>query len=125
MDFKDIYELTVRCTAKECEEDLAVHKVIDIDDEYVVYFAEKKVSKDKLMEPVAIKMEDEEFIYRVTFLAKKLQSFGLEKPLLRFTNMEQRRCMKLLKKSGAESCILTTIASGLLVARRWRNGKGR
>lgn len=123
MEFKNIYELTVRCTAKECEEDLAVHKISDIGDEYV-YFAEKKVSKDKIMEPVAIKMEDEEFIV-LLFLAKKLQSFGLEKSLLRFTNIEQRRCMKLLKKSGAESCILTTIASGLLVARRWRNGEGR
>lgn len=70
MEFKNIYELTVRCTAKECEEDLAVHKVTDIDDEFV-YFAGKKVLRNMLMEPEAIKREDEEFIYRVIFFGKE------------------------------------------------------
>lgn len=70
MEQKCIYELTVRCTAKSCEEDLAVSPVTNIDDEYI-YFSNKKISRDHLMEPEPIKLEDEEIIYRVTFFIKE------------------------------------------------------
>ena len=70
MEQKCIYELTVRCTAKSCEEDLAVYAVTDIDDEYI-YFDGKKIFKEMLMEPVPIKLGDGEIIYRVTFFIKE------------------------------------------------------
>ena len=70
MEFKCIYELTVKCTAKKCEEDLAVYAVTDIDDEYI-YFDGKKIFKEMLMEPVPIKLGDGEIIYRVTFFIKE------------------------------------------------------
>lgn len=54
MEHKVLYELTVRCTAHECQEDLAVYKIVDIDEESI-YTTEKKYLRSNLMEVEEIK----------------------------------------------------------------------
>lgn len=70
MEFKLLYELTVRCTEYNCEEELAYHKIIELDDEYV-YTSDKKYSRSSLMEVEELKMEKDEMILRVYFLIKE------------------------------------------------------
>ncbi|SDA57947.1 hypothetical protein SAMN02910275_01363 [Butyrivibrio sp. INlla18] len=72
MDYKILYELTVRCTAHECSEDLTAYKIIDIDEE-AVYTTDKKYIRSQLMEVDEIKIDKdgEEIILRVPFLKKE------------------------------------------------------
>lgn len=72
MEYKVLYELTVRCTAHECQEDLVVYKIVDIDEE-AIYTTEKKYLRSNLMEVEEIKIdkENEDFILRVPFLIKE------------------------------------------------------
>jgi hypothetical protein len=103
MDYKCIYELTVRCTAKECEEDLAVHSVTDIDEEFV-YFVDKKVLKDKLMEPDAIKREDEEFIYRMIFFGKESAIVWVREVFVKIHEYGTKEMYEAVKEEWQKFC---------------------
>jgi hypothetical protein len=72
MEYTVLYVLTVRCTANECHEDLAVQKIINIDED-AVYTPDKKFLRSQLMEVEVIKMdkEGEAFILRIPFLKKE------------------------------------------------------
>ena len=70
MDFKCIYELTVRCTEHGCEEDLACYLITELDKDYV-YTSEKKYSRLSLMNVEDIKVDRDEIILRIPFLIKE------------------------------------------------------
>ena len=70
MDYRFLYELTVRCTEHTCEEDLACYRITDFDEDNV-YTSDKKYPRSCLMEVEEIKVDKEEIILRVPFLIKE------------------------------------------------------
>lgn len=65
-----LYILTVRCTAKQCEEDLSLHRIIDMDNREI-WTDDKKYKREDLMEVERIKVEEDEIILRIPFLIKE------------------------------------------------------
>ena len=95
MDYQILYVLTVRCDAKKCEEDLACYKIKKVDDE-AVYFENKKISRDSLMEIEVVNSWYDEKIIRVPFLIKEAAIIWV------------RECfMYILKKGTPEMKIAT------------------
>ena len=70
MDEKCLYELTVRCTEDECQEDLAIYKVDKIENG-IIYAGPKIVSNKSLMKVERIKVDSGEMILRVPFFGKE------------------------------------------------------
>lgn len=70
MDYKVLYILTVRCSDKICEEDLACYK-IEKSDENAIYIMDKAVSRDELMEVEILNNWYGDIVVRVPFLIKE------------------------------------------------------
>lgn len=70
MEYTLLYVLTVRCTAKSCEEDLSAYRISTVDED-MIYTDDKKYLRSSLMEVEIIKADDEEMILRVPFLIKE------------------------------------------------------
>ncbi len=70
MESKILYQLTMRCDSKQCELDLALYGIQDVDDEYV-YLSQKKVKRSILGDVSADYSDDGAILLRSFFMPKE------------------------------------------------------
>lgn len=70
MEYRILYVLFVRCTAKKCAIDLQLHEITEVTDDYI-HVGIKAYNRSELMEVESIRFTEDLVILRIPFLKKE------------------------------------------------------